>query len=224
MGQCTAAAPVGDPVRVTDRTTQRLSIFPLAGALLFPRLNLPLHIFEPRYRAMVSDSLARDRRIGMIQPRSEALVPELFEIGCVGRIASVEAIEDGRYNIVLEGVERFRIVRELDATTPFRQVEAEFGCLPDDPHEALPHILRADFEGEARRFADSRGIELDWDALTSLDDETLINGSAQVAPFDIASKQALLEAPTLVDRADLLVQLLRFFREQGEGESRATLQ
>jgi len=224
MGQRATPPPVGDPFRVTGKTVQRLSIFPLAGALLFPRLNLPLHIFEPRYRAMISDSLARDRRIGMIQPRSEGLVPELFEIGCVGRIASVEALEDGRYNIVLEGVERFRIVRELDAATPFRQVEAEIGCLPDDPGETLPYVLRADFEGEARRFADARGIELDWDALATLDDETLINGSAQVAPFDIASKQALLEAPTLVDRADLLVQLLRFFREQGEGESRATLQ
>ena len=209
---------------MTVRTTQRLSIFPLAGALLFPRLSLPLHIFEPRYCAMISDSLARDRRIGMIQPRSDDLVPELFEIGCVGRISAVEALEDGRYNIVLEGVTRFRIHRELDAATPFRQVEAVFDCLPDEPGETLPHILRADFEGEARRFADARGIQLDWDALTTLDDETLINGSAQVAPFDIASKQALLEAPTLIDRADLLVQLLRFFREQGEGESRATLQ
>jgi Lon protease-like protein len=203
---------------------QRVSIFPLPGALLFPRLNLPLHIFEPRYRSLVSDALARDRRIAMIQPRDESLVPELFDIGCVGRIAAVEALDDGRYNIVLEGVARFRISKEIDATTPFRQVEADFEGFADDPHETLPHILRADFEREARRFADARGISLDWDALLTLDDETLINGSAQVAPFDVASKQALLEAPTLIDRADLLVQLLRFFREQGEGENRVTLQ
>jgi Lon protease-like protein len=209
---------------MTSLVTQRLSIFPLPGALLFPRLNLPLHIFEPRYRSLVSDALARDRRIAMIQPRDEALVPELFDIGCVGRIAAVEALDDGRYNIMLEGVARFRIRKEIDATTPFRQVEADFEGLVDDPNETLPHILRADFEGEARRFADARGIALDWDALMTLDDETLINGSAQVAPFDVASKQALLEAPTLIDRADLLVQLLRFFREQGEGDDRVTLQ
>jgi uncharacterized protein len=209
---------------MTTEVTQRLSIFPLAGALLFPRLNLPLHIFEPRYRALVSDALARDRRIAMIQPRNDALVPDLFEIGCVGRISSVEAMDDGRYNIILEGLGRFRIRSEIDAATPFRQVEADFEGFSDDPGETLPYVLRADFEGEARRFADSRGIELDWDALLTLDDETLINGSAQVAPFDVAAKQALLEAPTLIDRADLLVQLLRFFREQGEGENRVTLQ
>jgi Lon protease-like protein len=209
---------------MTIDVSRRLSIFPLAGALLFPRLNLPLHIFEPRYRSLVSDALARDRRIAMIQPRTDTLVPELFDVGCVGKIAAVEALDDGRYNIVLEGVARFRVRSEIDAATPFRQIEADFDCLVDDPNETLPHILRADFEGEAKRFADARGISLDWDALTTLDDETLINGSAQVAPFDVASKQALLEAPTLTDRADLLVQLLRFFREQGEGENRTTLQ
>lgn len=209
---------------MTTSVAQRLSIFPLAGALLFPRLNLPLHIFEPRYRALVSDALARDRRIAMIQPRSDALVPELFDVGCVGRISAVEALDDGRYNIVLEGLARFRMRSEMDVTTPFRQIEADFEGFPDDPGETLPYVLRADFEEEAKRFAEARNIQLDWDALTSLDDETLINASAQVAPFDIASKQALLEAPTLVERADLLVQLLRFFREQGEGESRITLQ
>jgi len=206
------------------QVSQRLSIFPLAGALLFPRLHLPLHIFEPRYRAMVSDALARDRRIAMIQPRDGALVPELFDVGCVGRIAQVEALDDGRYNIVLEGIARFRIRSEIDATTPFRQVEADFDGFKDDPDETLSYALRADFEQEARRFVDARGIGVDWDALLKLDDETLINGSAQVAPFDIASKQALLEAPTLNERADLMVQLLRFFRQQGESDKGATLQ
>ena len=110
-------------------TATRLSVFPLPGALLFPEMHLPLHIFEPRYRAMVSDAMARDRRIGMIQPRPGAgdddNHPPLFEIGCVGRIAEVEALDDGRYNLVLEGVALFRVARELDVTTPFRQVEAE---------------------------------------------------------------------------------------------------
>src|SRR3546814_8530215 len=85
---------------------QRISIFPLAGALLFPRMHLPLHIFEPRYRALISDSMARDRRIGMIQPRDRGLTPALYDVGCLGRIADVEALEDGRYNIVLEGIDR----------------------------------------------------------------------------------------------------------------------
>ena len=88
------------------RATTRLSIFPLPGALLFPGMHLPLHMFEPRYRAMISDAMARDRRIGMIQPRGGANDDgdALYDIGCVGKIAEVEALDDGRYNVVLEGI------------------------------------------------------------------------------------------------------------------------
>ncbi len=205
------------------RTTQRLSIFPLAGALLFPRGQLPLHIFEPRYRALVSDSLARDRRIAMIQPRDAAEPPTLFGIGCIGHIREVERLNDGRFNLVLEGVSRFRIVRELDVSTPFRQVEGELADFHDsEPADALPSVVRAEIEREAQRFAESRGVAIDWTAISRLDDETLVNGIAQIAPFDAASKQALLEAITLADRADLLAQFLGFFR-RGDDDA-ATLQ
>jgi Lon protease-like protein len=115
----------------------RLSVFPLGGALLFPRMQLPLHIFEPRYRAMITDSLARDRRIGMIQPRDANDPPTLFDVGCVGRIADVEALPDGRFDIVLEGLARFTILRELDVTTSFRQVEAELEESRDDEFLSL---------------------------------------------------------------------------------------
>lgn len=209
---------------MTTLVTQRLSIFPLGGVLLFPRTLLPLHIFEPRYRAMIGDALARDRQIAMIQPRDATPVPALFDVGCVGRISEVEALDDGRYNIVLEGLRRFRLVRELAVTTAFRQVEGELGAFDDSDCQTLPHVLRADFEAEARRFARARSIRVDWDSLADLDDEALINGAAQIVPFDVAAKQALLEAQTLAERADLLVQLLRFFREQGDGGDRATLQ
>ncbi|MCP3731594.1 LON peptidase substrate-binding domain-containing protein [Sphingomonas sp. MG17] len=198
----------------------RLSVFPLAGALLFPRMHLPLHIFEPRYRALVTDSLARDRRIGMIQPRPGFIErhgepPPLFEIGCVGRIAEVEALDDGRFDIVLEGLSRFRITRELDVTTPFRQVEAELIADPED--EVLAMGDRASLELESRRFADAQGYAVDWEAVTRLDDENLVNGIAQIAPFDPAAKQALLEANTLRDRAELTVQLMQFFgRHEGD--------
>ena len=205
-------------------TRQRLSIFPLGGALLFPRAMLPLHIFEPRYRALVSDALARDRLIAMIQPRDAAPVPELYSIGCVGRIAQVEALEDGRYNIVLEGQQRFRLNGEIAATTPFRQIEADLGIFDDDEPETLPHILRADFERTARRFCEARNIIIDWNSLVRMDDEALINGSAQIGPFDNAAKQALLEAPTLAERADLLVQLLEFYRDIDDDHDRLTLQ
>lgn len=207
-------------------TTTRLSIFPLAGALLFPRMHLPLHIFEPRYRALVTDSLARDRRIGMVQPRqgtrdTPAEPPPLFDIGCVGRIAEVEALDDGRFNIILEGLSRFRIFRELDVTTQFRQVEAELVADRDD--EALAAIERASLEREARRFAEAQGYAVDWNEVSQLDDQSLVNGIAQIVPFDAAAKQALLEADRLSERADLTVQLMQFFGRHGDGDE-GTLQ
>lgn len=200
----------------------RLSIFPLSGAILFPGLQLPLHIFEPRYRALVGHALARDRRIAMIQPQQAFEGAQLFDVGCIGRIGDVEAMEDGRYNIVLEGERRFRVLRELDVKTPFRQVEGELLDEPDD--EVLSSIERASFEREARKFADAQGYAIDWDSVARLDDMSLINGVSQIAPFDAASKQALLEAPDLAERCELLVQLMQFFGLGDPDENRVTLQ
>ena len=119
----------------------RLAIFPLSGAILFPGLQLPLHVFEPRYRTLVGSALARDRRIAMIQPQTAAEGAPLYAVGCVGRIGEVEALDDGRYNIVLEGEARFRVLRELDVATPFRQVEAEL--LEEREDEVLSSVERA---------------------------------------------------------------------------------
>lgn len=206
---------------------QRISIFPLPGAILFPGLQLPLHIFEPRYRAMISDALARDRTIGMIQPRDQSgegdQPPALFEVGCLGRISDVEALEDGRYNIVLEGVAPFRVLRELDATTLFRQVQGEL--LPVEEGDALSAVERAALEREARRFAVWLGYRIDWESIARLDDATFVNATAQIAPFDPAAKQALLEIEGLSARAELLMQLMRFASTgRDPGETRATLQ
>lgn len=204
-------------------TTTRLSVFPLAGALLFPRMHLPLHIFEPRYRSLVSDALARDRRIGMIQPRAGAgPKPALYDLGCVGRISEVETLDDGRFDIVLEGLSLFRVTRELDVTTPFRQVEAELIPQPDEA-EMLSLGHRASLETESKRFADAQGYAVDWDSVARLDDEALVNGIAQIAPFDAAAKQALLEATDITSRAELIVQLMHFFGRH-DGEDHVTLQ
>ena len=206
-----------------SQANRRISIFPLTGAVLYPGLHLPLHVFEPRYRAMISDALARDRRIGMIQPqRSEEGAP-LYAIGCLGKIGEVEALEDGRYNIVLEGEARFRVLNELRPGTPFRQVEAEL--IGDPDQDRLAAVERAGFEREAQRFADALGYSVDWDSVTRLDDASLINGVSQIAPFDPAAKQALLEAADLSTRCELLIQLMQFFGRRGESDdNRVTLQ
>ncbi|MEM1133927.1 MAG: LON peptidase substrate-binding domain-containing protein [Pseudomonadota bacterium] len=205
-------------------TAQRITIFPLPGVILFPGLQLPLHMFEPRYKAMVSDAMARDRQIGMIQPREpeqEGQPPALFDMGCLGRIADVEALDDGRYNVLLDGIARFRLVRELDVTTPFRQVEGE---LIEEVEEALAAAERAALEQEAKRFANAQGYSVDWDSVARLDDVSMVNGVAQIAPFDSAAKQALLEAETLSQRTELLIQLMQFFGRRDRDEDSVTLQ
>ncbi len=189
-----------------------MPIFPLAGALLFPRSQLPLHIFEPRYRAMVRDALASDRLIAMVQPREGEEPPSLFEIGCIGRISACDELDDGRFNIVLEGLSRFRIAREAEVSTPYRQVDADRTGFEEEMETVLGIAQRAEVEREARSYADSLGYSVDWESVARLDDEMLVNGICQIAPLDVGSKQALLEARDLAVRADLLVQFMQLQR------------
>ena len=210
----------------------RVPVFPLAGALLFPRAQLPLHIFEPRYRAMIRDALASDRLIGMVQPKDngsdgpgEEEPPALFDVGCLGRIGSCEELEDGRFNIVLEGLNRFRIAREAVVNTLYRQVDADRSGFHEEEDPVLAMVQRAEVEREARRYADALGYMVEWDSVSRLDDEMLVNGIAQIAPLDVGSKQALLEASDLADRADLLVQFMQFQRmAPGGADGPETLQ
>ena len=204
-------------------TTKRISLFPLAGAILFPGMQLPLHIFEPQYRALVSDAMARDRMIVMVQPQNRGDKNGLFEVGCLGRMGEVEALDDGRYNIVLEGLQRFRIVRELNVKTSFRQAEAEL-WEEDEVGDVLSIAERASLEIESRRFADAQGYAVDWSAVGQLDDYSLVNAIAQIAPFDSAAKQALLESRGLSARSDLIVQLMQFFGRHDSSDDRVTLQ
>jgi uncharacterized protein len=217
MGICHPPAIIGNIVRMTAK---RISIFPLSGAILFPGMQLPLHIFEPRYRALVSDALARDRMIGMIQPKANN---ELFSVGCLGRIEEVEALDDGRYNLILEGLQRFETIRELDVSTEFRQIEAKL-WEEDELAEALSIAERASLEMESRKFADAQGYAVDWTSVSQLDDYSLVNAIAQIAPFDFAAKQALLEAKGLDARADLIVQMMQFFGRRDGDDNRVTLQ
>ncbi|MET0372402.1 MAG: LON peptidase substrate-binding domain-containing protein [Sphingobium sp.] len=201
----------------------RVSIFPLPGALLLPGMDLPLHIFEPRYRSLIHDAMARDRRIGMIQPRSGGAKPALFDVGCLGHVAQIDALEDGRFNIVLHGLARFRVVRELDVATAFRQIEADVEQAPGED-EILAAVERAALEQEARRFADALGYVVDWSAVSRLDDTALVNGIAQIVPFDPAAKQTLLEADTLPERSERIIQLMQMYGRVERDGGGATMQ
>jgi Lon protease-like protein len=193
--------------------TVRVPLFPLGGAILFPRSQLPLHIFEPRYREMVRDAIDGAGRIAMIQPQGEDddHAP-LYGVGCLGDVVGVEELDDGKFNIILLGSERFRLVEEVTTDTPYRCADVDIQAFDDSDPPPLSLGARAEVEREARRLGDALGLAVDWAGVNRLDDETLVNAIAQVAPFDIGAKQALLEEPTLGGRADLLVQLMQFHR------------
>ena len=229
MAAGAAAAALRNPVHVTGTLPLRAPLFPLPGAILFPRAQLPLHIFEERYRDMVRDTVDAGGLVAMIQPQlaeasagGESL---LYSIGCVGEIVGVEELEDGRFNIVLNGTHRFRLLQEVDLGTSYRNADLDVGALDDREPPPLALAERAEVEREARRLGDALGLAVDWSAVSRLDDEMLVNAIAQVAPFDVSAKQALLEAETLASRADLLVQLMQFARlSEGGVELQPTLQ
>jgi hypothetical protein len=196
---------------------------------LFPRSQLPLHIFEPRYREMVRDVSGSGGHIGIIQPQAveapDGGEPPLFPVGCVGEIVGFEELEDGRFNIVLNGSHRFRLIQEVDLGTPYRNADVDAGSFDDREPPPLAMVQRAEVEREARRLGEALGLSVDWAAVSRLDDEMLVNAIAQVAPFDVSAKQALLESETLTVRADLLVQLMQFLRiSRGGAELQPTLQ
>jgi Lon protease-like protein len=206
----------------------RVPLFPLPGAILFPRAQLPLHIFEPRYREMVGDAIDGAGRIAMIQPHriDDDNQAPLYTVGCVGELAGIEELDDGRFNIVLLGTNRFWIVREIGDDAPYRCAEVDIQAFDDSEPDPLSLGQRAEVEREARRLGDAMGLAVDWAAVGRLDDEMLVNAISQVAPFDVGAKQALLEQPTLDGRADLLVQLMQFHRAAVTGgvEAEHTLQ
>jgi Lon protease-like protein len=206
----------------------RVPLFPLPGAILFPRSQLPLHIFEQRYREMVRDAIDGAGRMAMIQPQrlDDDNKAPLYAVGCVGELVGVEELEDGRFNIVLLGSNRFRLVGEIGDGAPYRCAEIDVEAFDDGEPPALSLSQRAEVEREARRLGDALGLAVDWAAVARLDDEMLVNAIAQVAPFDVGAKQALLEQAALASRADLLVQLMQFHRAAVTGgvEIEPTLQ
>ena len=203
------------PARIAfNNLPETLAVFPLEGALLLPRARLPLNIFEPRYLAMLDDVLKSEHRlIGMAQPRGEGPNPEIYDIGCAGRVTSFSETEDGRYLISLTGALRFRVVREIEGFTPFRRVEPAWGVFESDliePRDAMSDERRREFLDLLKKYFNAAGLTADWEALSTADAETLINAISMLCPFSPQEKQALLEAPTLSDREQSLRALMRF--------------
>jgi Lon protease-like protein len=191
-----------------------IPIFPLPGALLLPRGQMPLNIFEPRYLAMIDDAmLSGHRLIGMIQPDTAHPGPEekpnLFKIGCVGRITQIAETGDGRYLIQLTGIARFRIEAELSVTTPYRQCRVAYAPFADDfvARRGEDEVDRASLLQALSEFLKANNLKADWEGIEDAPNEALVNALAMMSPYGAAEKQALLEAPDLKTRAEILVAM-----------------
>jgi Lon protease-like protein len=189
-----------------------IPVFPLPGALLLPRGQMPLNIFEPRYLAMIDDALRDGHRlIGMIQPdathSSDSERPALFKVGCVGRITQFAESGDGRYILELTGVSRFNIVEELDVATPYRQCQVDYFPFVDDftARKGEDEVDRAALLAVLTDFLKANNLKVDWDGIESAPNEALVNALAMMSPYGAAEKQAMLEAPDLKTRAEILI-------------------
>lgn len=199
--------------RRPSQMPEALPLFPLPGALLLPRRPMQLTVFEPRYLDMLDDALSGDRLIGIIQPvaeePAEGAAPELFAVGCAGRIVQYAEIGDKRCYLTLMGVARFRVARELPVATRYRSVAADYSDFSDDFKEGLGEktVDRKALVDALRAFADANKVSVDWDDIEKATNETLVNALSMMSPYGTKEKQALLEARDLRSRADILVAI-----------------
>ena len=204
-----------------------IPVFPLPGALLLPRGQMPLNIFEPRYLAMIDAAIAGDRVIGMVQPRFDggpvdlAGTPPLCEIGCAGRLTALQETGDGRYLVTLSGICRFAVVEEVSAAGPYRRCRIDTARFADDfaaTDEA--EVDRGAVIATFRRYLDANNLEADWPSVERASNEALVNALSMMGPYGPAEKQALLEAGDLATRAQTLIALTEVALARAGGESR----
>ena len=204
-----------------------IPVFPLPGALLLPRGQMPLNIFEPRYLAMVDDALRDGHRlIGMIQPdvahSGPPDKPPLYKVGCVGRMTQLAESGDGRYLIELTGVARFRIEEELKVATPYRQCRVTYAPFADDfiARKGENAVDRAALLAALTNLLKANDLKADWEGIDKAPNEALVNALSMMSPYGTAEKQALLEAPDLKTRAEVLIAIteIELAKKNTEGE------
>lgn len=204
---------INKPYTSPDELPSVLPVFPLTAALLLPRGQMPLNIFEPRYLAMVDAAIASQRLIGMIQPAlddsGEGARPALCGVGCVGRITAFQETGDGRVLITLTGVARFRVEQELTTLTPYRQVRVDYSPFLDDftPRKGEDAVDRKKLLATFRTYLEANNMEADWDSVNQAPNEALVNALSMMAPYGPREKQALLEATSLAERSEILVAM-----------------
>ena len=213
--------------RLADLPKQ-IPLFPLSGALLLPRTDLPLNIYEPRYLMMVEQAMAGDRIVGMIQPLTDdsSAKPKLETIGCAGRITSYSETDDGRLLITITGISRFKLKREPRVKTPFRQGVVDFKPFAADlvVGTGAPSVNREQLLEAFRQYLAANNMTTNWDEVNAVGTEVLVNTLSLLAPYPPKEKQALLEAPDLKARADVLVALTELALKKSLGGSSTRMQ
>lgn len=188
-----------------------IPVFPLAGALLLPRTDLPLNIFEPRYLALIEDAMKAERIIGIIQPKEDdgSDEPKLEAVGCAGRITSYSETDDGRLLITITGVCRFNLKKEVSTKTPYRLFNVDYKPFAIDfvNETGARSVNRDQLVTAFRQYLEANNMSADWNEVNSVSTEVLVNTLSLLAPYPAREKQALLEAPDLKSRADVLVAL-----------------
>jgi uncharacterized protein len=205
--------PMNTSYKAPDALPAVIPVFPLPGALLLPRGQMPLNVFEPRYLAMIDDALRSPyRMIGMIQPDPahpgrDPNKPRLFNVGCIGRITQIAESGDGRYLIQLTGIARFRVEEELAVATPYRQCRVTYQPFIGDftARKGEDEVDRKALLRALTAFLKANNLKADWDGIENAPNEALVNALAMMSPYDVAEKQAMLEAPDLKTRAEILV-------------------
>ncbi|PTM41163.1 LON peptidase substrate-binding domain-containing protein [Bosea sp. 124] len=207
-----------------------IAVFPLGGGLLLPRGQMPLNVFEPRYIAMIDDAIRTHRVIGIIQPEPESgrqsATPPLLQVGCLGRITQFAETGDDRYILTLTGIARFRVVEELAVTTPYRQCRVSYDTFTADfeARAGEDEVDRNALLKALRAFAKASDLKIDWKGVNEAPNEALVNALSMMCPFGPREKQALLEAPSLKERAEVLAAITEIELARGGGDPETTLQ
>ena len=194
---------------------KKIAVFPLSNFIIFPRTTVPLNIFEPRYIDMVNDCMKSGKLIGMIQPKNNQNenrnIPDLYEIGCMGKITSFKEIEDKRFLIELRGLIRFQIIKELNSSKEYRECEINFEKFHEDLIDKKEDIKFSDLEiifKDLKNIFERKGFIINWKALEKQSLDEIINALAMASPFTLEEKQVLLEAQNLKLRKSKIADIL----------------
>ena len=199
-----------------EKLPAEVPIFPLSNFIIFPDTTVPLNIFEPRYIQMIDESMKSHRLIGMIQPKKTGTInkPDIYSIGCAGKITSFNETEDGRYLIVLSGVSRFKVLSEINTNKLYRICNVDFEMFKKDLDKQTEELKFKDLElifKNLKSLFNKQGYIINWKDLEKQSFDQTINTLSMASPFSLEEKQILLEAPNIQDRKEKLEEILKTY-------------